>query len=202
MLTLIKLIIVGSAIYVYYDATKNKIGRVPGLADKFNLRAGAWGLGFLWLWPVFFPLYLVKRNELIQRAKENPIEASYVPIKLGIFALLFAGLLLKGCLGGGGTITFAERVDANLNTTNEGRDFSRGWVQMIIRGDEPFGDATLTVFVKEEGAEAWSPAEQHVVSPEWDTYATPVNLDLVGTYDIKVETSKGKLVAEDTVHVH
>lgn len=72
---------------------------------------------------------------------------------------------------------------------------------MVIRGTESFGDSSLTVFVRAEGAEGWVPAEQHVVSPEWDTYAAPVLLDVAGTYDIKVETSKGKLVAEDTVYV-
>ncbi|MBI1320209.1 MAG: hypothetical protein GC168_14875 [Candidatus Hydrogenedens sp.] len=201
MLTLMKLLVVGCAAWIYHDATKNKIGRIPGRAGWDNLPAGAWALGSLWLWLIAFPLYLVKRSELIQRAQEHPREAAYVPVKLGIFALLFVGLLLQGLSGGSGTITFAEQVDANLNTVNEGNEFSMGWVHMVIRGDEPFGDSTLTVFVRQSGASAWVPAEQHIVSPEWDTYAAPVLLDAAGSYDVKVETGGGKLVAEDRVYV-
>lgn len=201
MLTLVKLIIVGSAAWVYQDATKNKIGRITERSGWDNQSAGVWALASLWLFFLGLPAYLMKRNELIGRAQEHPVEASQVPVKLGIFAVLFIGLLLQAIAGGGGTITFAEQVDADLNTVNEGNEFSMGWVHMVIRGDESFGDSSLTVFVRESGASAWVPFEQHVVSPEWDTYAAPVLLDAAGTYDVKVETGSGKFVAEDKVYV-
>lgn len=202
MFTLVKLLVVGSAAFVYHDAAKNRIGRVPGGAAFPNLPAGAWALGSLFLWLVFFPLYLYKRAALVERAQSQPQEATRVQLKLGLFGLLFAALLLQGLFGGGaGTITFAEQVDADLNTVNEGREFSTGWVNMVIRGSESFGDSTLTVFVRADGSEAWTPLDRHVVSTEWDTFVAPVLLDVAGTYDIKVETAKGKLVAEDTVYV-
>lgn len=116
-------------------------------------------------------------------------------------AVVVCLLALAMCGGGTGTITFAEQVDDNLNTTNEGTEFSTGWVHMVIRGTEPFGDGTLTVFVRRSGTEAWAPFEQHAVSAEWDTYAAPVLLDATGVYDIKVETGAGRLVAEGTVYI-
>lgn len=202
MVTLMKLVVVGSAAYVYYDATKNRIGKVPGDAAFPNISAGVWALSTVFLWLVFFPMYFYKRAVLLERAQAQPQEAARVTMKLALFGLLFLALLLKGLLGGGaGSITFAEQVDQDLNTVNEGSEFSTGWVHMVIRANERFDDPNLTVFVKAEGSSAWIPAEQHVVSPEWDTYATPVLLDVAGTYDIKVETGKGKLVAEDVVYV-
>lgn len=105
------------------------------------------------------------------------------------------------CSNGTGTITFAEAVDDNLNTTNEGTEFSTGWVHMVVRGSRAFGESTLTVFVRKSGTGAWAPFERLTVSPEWDTYATPVLLDATGDYDIKVETGGGRLVAGGTVHI-
>ncbi len=202
MFTLVKLIAVGSATWVYYDATSKKIGRIPGRTGWDNLPAGAWGLGALWLWIIAFPFYLAKRNELISRAQEQPCEASYPRVKLGIFALFFIMLLLTSLTGGGGTITFAEAVDRDLNTTNEGTHFSPGWVQMVIRGDEPYEDTTLSVFVRQSGTQAWVPFEEHTVSAEWDTFTTPVLLDGTGKYDIKVEgKNTSKLIAEGTVYI-
>jgi hypothetical protein len=110
-------------------------------------------------------------------------------------------LALTMCGGGAGTITFAEHVDDNLNTTNEGTEFSMGWVAMVIRGTRPFGDSTLTVFVRKAGTEAWAPVEQHTVSAEWDTFVTPVLLDATGDYEIKVETGTGDTVAQSAVSI-
>ncbi|MFP4501552.1 MAG: hypothetical protein ACLFTT_11180 [Candidatus Hydrogenedentota bacterium] len=121
--------------------------------------------------------------------------------QLTVGAAVVCLLALSMCGSGTGTITFAEEVDDNLDTKNEGTEFSTGRVHMVIRGTEPFSDSTLTVFVRESGTEAWAPFEQHTVSAEWDTYAAPVLLDETGDYDIKVETSGGKKVAEGTVHI-
>ena len=63
-----------SAVWVYLDATKNKIGKNPGEKGMFNMSAGAWGAATLGLWIVAFPSYLIKRSDLIEKAKENPVD--------------------------------------------------------------------------------------------------------------------------------
>ncbi len=63
-----------SAVWVYLDATKNKIGKIPDGKGMFNMSAGAWGVVTLLLWIIGFPAYLIKRGDLLEKAKENPIE--------------------------------------------------------------------------------------------------------------------------------
>lgn len=67
-------VVVASAIWVYLDATKNKIGKVPGAGGMFNMSAGAWATVTLLLWIIGFPAYLIKRGSLIERAKSHPVE--------------------------------------------------------------------------------------------------------------------------------
>lgn len=69
-------VVVGSALWVYVDATNNKIGKVPEAKGMFNMPAGAWSIVTLLLWIVGFPAYLIKRRALIARAKEHPVEVS------------------------------------------------------------------------------------------------------------------------------
>lgn len=59
---LILLIILGTSIWVFFDAKAIgvKKGQVKGLA---NLGPGGWLVGSLLLWIVAFPLYLAKRGE-------------------------------------------------------------------------------------------------------------------------------------------
>jgi hypothetical protein len=63
-----------SAVWIYLDATKNKIGKISYARSLFNISAGAWGVVTFGLWIIAFPAYLIKRNDLIRKAKENPIE--------------------------------------------------------------------------------------------------------------------------------
>jgi len=85
------IIVVGSAIWVYLDATKNKIGKVPGATGLFNMSAGAWAVVTLGLWLVGLPAYLMKRASLIERAGESPIPVSGRGLKT-------AALSIIGCL--------------------------------------------------------------------------------------------------------
>ncbi|MGH8396828.1 MAG: hypothetical protein ACRETA_01095 [Gammaproteobacteria bacterium] len=68
-------VVVITAVWVYIDATKNKIGKIHGIKSVFNMSAGAWGVVTLLLWIIGFPAYLIKRSDLIDKAKENPVEA-------------------------------------------------------------------------------------------------------------------------------
>ncbi len=59
---LILLTIVGTSIWIFFDA-KNigvKKGQVKGMAD---LGPGGWLIGSLLLWIIVFPMYLLKRAE-------------------------------------------------------------------------------------------------------------------------------------------
>ena len=70
---LITLLMTASAVWVYLDATRHGIGKVPGEGGFFNLSAGAWGAATLGLWIVAFPAYLVKRAALVEKAKTSPV---------------------------------------------------------------------------------------------------------------------------------
>lgn len=81
-------VIVISAIWVYWDATENKIGKVVGLKSAFNMSAGAWSIVTLLLWIIGFPAYIVKRSSLIETAKTSPVEVKGRIIKLSILAIV------------------------------------------------------------------------------------------------------------------
>lgn len=85
---IITALIVASAIWVYLDATKNKIGKIESESGIFNMHAGAWAIVTLLLWIIGFPAYLVKRKALIQKAESNPIEPSSKGLKVGILAVI------------------------------------------------------------------------------------------------------------------
>ncbi len=72
---------------MYFDATKNKIGKVPDQKGMFNMSAGAWGIVTMLLWIIGFPAYLVKRKSLLEIAKEKPIEAKGRIAKLIVFMI-------------------------------------------------------------------------------------------------------------------
>ena len=62
-----------SAVWVYLDATKNKIGKIPDGKGMFNMSAGAWCAVTLGLWIIGFPAYLINRGDMIEKTKETPI---------------------------------------------------------------------------------------------------------------------------------
>lgn len=80
-------IVVTSAIWVYLDATKHKIGKIIGKKSLFNMAAGAWAIVTMMLWVIGFPSYLIKRNALKKLAQTNPIETNNRTIKTTLIAL-------------------------------------------------------------------------------------------------------------------
>ena len=90
--TIVAALIAVSALWVYWDATANKIGKVPGAGGMFNLSAGAWSVVTLFLWIVALPAYLAKRSALIERAKSQPVEVRGRWVKFSI--LLIIGVLI------------------------------------------------------------------------------------------------------------
>lgn len=98
--------IIATVFFIYYDATKNKIGKIPGENRFTNLSAGMWAFGALMLWIIVFPLYLINRSKLIEKARENPqvVSGAGRGIKLGLLATLFL-LSLAGTMLNSGTVT-------------------------------------------------------------------------------------------------
>lgn len=150
---------------------------------------------------------VVEAQPQIKRVKDafgNQYPRKQWPKPLGIGAACLAGFLLVAMIGhsGVGTIRFAEDVDPKtLKTTKEGTSFSTGWVYIVVRSDRPFGDARLIVYGRVAGHEAWHVLGEVTVDPGWDTLTKRELLDEPGTYEIKVTTSKGTLIAQSTVQV-
>jgi hypothetical protein len=61
------------AVLLYWDASRHKIGHTR----KYSLSAGAWGFASSYTMLVFAPIawlfYLLRRKQLIARAKEHPV---------------------------------------------------------------------------------------------------------------------------------
>lgn len=83
------LVILISAQWVYSDAKKHKIGKIPEKKGLLNMSAGSMAGATLLLWLPTFPLYLYKRKALIEQAKEHPIEPSG-KIVYGVTGAIFA----------------------------------------------------------------------------------------------------------------
>ena len=98
------LLIVVSWVWVYFDATRNKIGKVGDDIGIFNMHAGAWAIATIGLWIIAFPAYLIKRKSLIEKAKLNPVEPVGRQIKLvaldaaafGVVVLIILGVANTG----------------------------------------------------------------------------------------------------------
>jgi len=71
-MSIISYLVVGCMLFVYIDATRNKIGKNPEIKRFTNMSAGMWTTGTGLLWIIVFPLYLINRKKLIDLAAENP----------------------------------------------------------------------------------------------------------------------------------
>lgn len=106
MIDIIKLVVTAfiafSAVWVYFDATKKNIGKIPDEKGLFNMSAGAWSIVTFLLWIIAFPSYLIKRKSLLQKAKEKPVRVTGRSGKLVALSLL---AILKLVLSSAGTLT-------------------------------------------------------------------------------------------------
>ena len=88
---ILPIIVTLSSLWVYVDASKNKIGNSPN-GGLLNIGgAGWWGVLCLLLWIIAFPLYLMKRNKLIALAKAHPSEPTNRNLKIGVFSIIAIG---------------------------------------------------------------------------------------------------------------
>lgn len=110
------LLIVASGVWVYFDATSNKIGKIVEEKGIFNMHAGAWAIVTLGLWVVAFPAYLIKRKSLIEKAKSNPVEPENRWIKLGVLAAFGVAVVISGIASTGfGTSYEIEEIQDRMN---------------------------------------------------------------------------------------
>jgi len=94
MLTvLFAIIVMASSLWVYVDATGNRIGRRLGVGGIFNMSAGAWATVTLFLWIVGFPCYLANRRRLKEEAKLFPVDVSGRTWKIVLLTLV-GGLIV------------------------------------------------------------------------------------------------------------
>lgn len=63
-----------AAVWVYWDATRHKIGRVKEGTETLNMSAGVWSVTAMFFWFLMLPLYLIKRKSLITLANTHPVE--------------------------------------------------------------------------------------------------------------------------------
>ncbi|GJQ22150.1 MAG: hypothetical protein HBSIN02_25050 [Bacteroidia bacterium] len=91
LLSIIGLIAPTIGLIVYYDASKNRIGKIPGEKGFTNASAGMWSLSCWILWFIVFPLYLLNRNQLLEKAKQHPQEPSRLR---NLIIFLYATLLV------------------------------------------------------------------------------------------------------------
>ena len=109
---LISLVGIASAIWVYWDATSNNVGKIDGGKGMFNMSAGAWALVTLFLWIIGFPAYLVKRGDLIELAKENPAKVIGRGGKLAALTLVGAAFMVVSLgVPFGGTLPGCSSAD-------------------------------------------------------------------------------------------
>ncbi|HKE39034.1 MAG TPA: hypothetical protein VKG21_04265 [Casimicrobiaceae bacterium] len=85
---LVVAIVVACSLWVYWDASGRKVGKVPGVGGMFNMSAGAWSVVTMFFWIIAFPAYLVKRSALIERTKEQPVEVTGRIFKMVILAVI------------------------------------------------------------------------------------------------------------------
>lgn len=97
---LIGLVVIASALFVYYDATKNKVGKIPDERGFLNMSPSLWALSILLLWIIVFPLYLINRSKLIMKAKEKPQYTSDIRnnVVFGGLAVLFFLVLIMALM--------------------------------------------------------------------------------------------------------
>lgn len=91
------LIIAFTPLWVYLDATKNKIGQVIGSDEtkNINFSAGGWAISILALWIIAFPVYLMQRRKLIEKAQKYPVTVeNRIAKAIGLSSIGFIALLI------------------------------------------------------------------------------------------------------------
>lgn len=90
-------IVVGaSVVWVYVDATRHKIGKIPNEKGLLNISAGAWAVCMMFFWVIVFPVYLINRTSLVENARHHPIEVSWRKGKIAALSVFSGWSVVAG----------------------------------------------------------------------------------------------------------
>jgi len=87
-------LVAASAVWVYLDASLNKIGKIEGDKSFLNMSPGDLAGATLLLWVVCFPMYLYRRKSLIKQANESPSNPGG-HIMFGVCFVIFLGIFAE-----------------------------------------------------------------------------------------------------------
>lgn len=109
---LIFLFVIVSSAWVYRDARKNKIGKIPDDSSKNNRTAGGWAAQGL-------ILYLRSRKELLNRAAQTPVETTGYRGIFVLGVLTFAWLLMASSVfKDGAMVTITAKSTAPISSVD------------------------------------------------------------------------------------
>ncbi len=75
-------------VFIYFDASKNKIGKIKNDSSMLNMSAVSWSsIGLLQMASPI--IYLFARNHLIKKAKESPATEKYRNIKIILIVVAY-----------------------------------------------------------------------------------------------------------------
>lgn len=150
--------------------------------------------------PPAMPAPTKKTPSIAENWKSMPL-VKKILVAGGLMVPLFGAM--RGCAqSGSGAITFAERVDPRtMETFREGKKFSPGIVQLIIRARKPFGDTRVIVYGRVHDESQWTVVKEETVDASWTMLATPIMLGDPGKYDVKATNSRGKVIAQSVVEI-
>lgn len=153
-------VVVGSAFWVYLDATKHKIGPTEG-EESFDTSPGSWAIDVLILWFVNFPAYIIKRKALIEKAKQSPSEPdnrtwgivvfSFVGVLAIIVVALFASTGDNLSKYYDNVVDYENVFYDNVTTVKEGNFTACQGYKVGPMIDKYFGSPEWTSFVGNDG---------------------------------------------------
>lgn len=136
---MISIIVAISALLVYLDATRHKIGKIPDQEGLWNLSAGLWATATLMLWIVALPAYLLKRSSLIAAAETHPQEPANITIPIALLSIIVV-IAVKPNIGtiiaaGAGAAPPAAMFDLSIPTEKR-LEMARAWVVGSYKWEE------------------------------------------------------------------
>ena len=174
---IVVVLVVLSGIWVYWDATEQKIGKMANIKSMFNISAGGWATVTLMLWIVAFPAYLIKRKSLIEIAKSQPVEVKGRFIKLAIITIIgmlwVSSFILSPTKEKNANI--ASNIENNQNSIRENKESSSNDIAPhVINSNSDIKNASEVAEPVEEEiisnvkADDYEEMQQQVISPSFD----------------------------------
>lgn len=180
----IVVLVVLSGIWVYWDATERKIGKIANLKSMFNISAGGWAIVTLMLWIVAFPAYLIKRKSLIEIAKSQPVEVKGRFIKLAIITVVgmlwISSFIISPTKEKNANI--ASEIESNQNSIRNDRESSSNDIAPINNNSYTKNDSEVVEPVEEEiisnvKADDYEEMQHQAISPSFDCAKASINAE-------------------------